>query len=550
MDFSKQLANLQRTARSASAGVAGAGAGTAAASSSSARKNDERRNSDGGVGRGDHSSERSGGGKKRGRDEYEHSSSSSSHQRDRRRGDDRGWEGRPGRHRYHNSKRDKNNHGGGGRREDWRGGVGGGRHRGSDGSNFGRGRDREEALTTLVQSILTNPYENRADSSTQLAASSVAADVQKKRHLALLFLTIDDLPFEHIWKAWLGGAGCANSPASEILGQAAGMTVSILCHAKYPDRVKSPWLKERLLIDKRSNIGDNLVRYHTRRPEWGSVEITRAMIDLVEEGLQIGGSSTSTDTCRFISTSTANSVGDSEPFIPPVDRFIFVSESCLPIATIEEVESALYGKQNGQDTTSPKSWIKARNTPNNGYARQQQWERMSRAIPVDNIWKADQWILLIREHAEAVVRACRVASIRGELWECFRRTRASDELYFPTVLSLLGIITASKPKQDSGVDTADSSIGVNVLNRRITYCDWSMSAKNPASFNVLAKGRKAEYNGAVRKARDEGCLFARKFVAGEAGPGRPSTSASESVEFDTNSWLDTILHCGEFESRS
>lgn len=30
------------------------------------------------------------------------------------------------------------------------------------------------------------------------------------------------------------------------------------------------------------------MHYLTRRPEWGSVEITRAMIDLVEEGLLIG----------------------------------------------------------------------------------------------------------------------------------------------------------------------------------------------------------------------------------------------------------------------
>ena len=33
----------------------------------------------------------------------------------------------------------------------------------------------------------------------------------------------------------------------------------------------------------------------TRKPEWGSVEITRAMLDLLQDGLKIGNSDDSSD---------------------------------------------------------------------------------------------------------------------------------------------------------------------------------------------------------------------------------------------------------------
>jgi hypothetical protein len=40
----------------------------------------------------------------------------------------------------------------------------------------------------------------------------------------------------------------------------------------------------------------------------------------------------------------------------------------------------------------------------------------------------------------------------------------------------------------------------------MTYADWSVSAKNPASFTA-----RREFLEVARKARREGCLFARKI---------------------------------------
>ena len=540
MDFSKQLASLQRSAQSAAASSSGRGGGGGGGRGSGAADNRNNR--------------------KRGRDDYEDEYSSSLGG-----GGGGGWRGQQ---HHGQSHRD------GGRRDNWRP-HGGGGYRGRTHGGGGHGNSggrREEDLTQLVQSILAKPHRQTIGAAADDAKKSTSASpatIKASKHLALLFLTIDDLPFEHIWTAWLAGAGGESSD---------GMTVSVLCHAKYPDRVKSDWLKQRLLIDKErsANAGgsgagagagvDSKVHYLTRRPEWGSVEITRAMIDLVEEGLLIGETDKNVDegaksdsksdatlasARRFISTPAHE---DSTAPLPPVDQFIFVSETCLPVATLAEVQNTLFGSgADNSSTANASSWLKARNSPNNGYARQQQWDRMNRAIPTENIWKADQWILLIREHADAVARAGRGKPSsdasntsncnRVELWECFKRTRASDELYFPTVLSLLNII--GDQKRDGNENNNHADLGDNVANRRITYCDWSMSARNPASFNVLLEGRKAEFPEVVRKAREEGCLFARKFIAGDiSGPGsRPpasSTVSAENEKFSAEKWIEVV----------
>ncbi|KAL7523461.1 hypothetical protein ACHAWF_000533, partial [Thalassiosira exigua] len=303
-----------------------------------------------------------------------------------------------------------------------------------------------------------------------------------------------------------------------------GAMVSVLCHAKFPERIRSPWLRRRHLLRRNDDGGrDDSIppKFHTRRPEWGSVEITRAMIDLLEEGLRVGG------TCgrRYLATPPGDAEGDDdEGSIPPVDRFVFVSESCLPVTTLAEVELALFGPRPSVDTDGEKtnddvsrlydkSWIRARSTPNNGYARQLQWDAVPpSSIPRKYVWKADQWIVLTRSHAAAVAGLPRDHLDGRPLWPAFRRVRASDEIYVPTALAVLGILRRPPGggEVDDDADRAgnrarESCAGEEVRRRRVTYCDWSVGARNPASF---ARGDLGEV---VAKARGEGCLFARKF---------------------------------------
>jgi hypothetical protein len=119
-------------------------------------------------------------------------------------------------------------------------------------------------------------------------------------------------------------------------------------HAKHPDQVLSTWVRSRLI--KRSF-----------RPDWGSVEITRAELELMQCALT-----------------------DWRP-----QRLVLASESCLPVMPLDAASDALFADQ--------RSWVKARSTPNNGYSNQLQFEPLVRAgVPSDVIWKADQWVMLTR----------------------------------------------------------------------------------------------------------------------------------------------------------
>lgn len=499
----------------------------------------------------------------------------------------------------------------------------------------------------------------------------------KRRHIALLFLTITDLPHEHVWKAWLKSSkyfkddlgdelenivtdGCnqnGNGKGNEEIDEAsAPPLVSIIFHAKYPERIKSPWVKQRHLIrlplhilngeteDKERdntdegrdkdrvgtnpsstmrstserqrgdsaadtmiyNDGNNSVinggstyqtpmssfapKFHSRRPEWGSLEITRGMIDLLDEGLRIGKTSAPVARkgekedlrCayrRYLSTpgdilphnSAFASSGDgagkdgdaesapnvpritSDQDIPPVDRFIFVSESCLPVATLDEVEVALFGPRkpvgnddsenhmgedfNKKDVQSlyNKSWINARSTPNNGYSRQLQWDEIRPTdIPQNLIWKADQWIVLTRSHAEAVASMPSRYLNGRYLWTAFRNCRASDEIYFPTALSILGILQrGSNNEEVDDSSKGESCAGKEIRRRKITYCDWSMGAKNPAAYTLK------DWRGVAEKARNEGCLFARKFVP-QRGKMKSGATGNDGI-ISSQEWVDTIV---------
>lgn len=405
---------------------------------------------------------------------------------------------------------------------------------------------------------------------------------EKQRHIAFIFLTIDDLPLQHIWDRFFS-----------TLSHTSNLIISVIVHAKYPEKVTNPWTKQRLLIYKSSHRdliqslerskansyvhNDALPppRFFSRKPEWGSIDITRAMIDLLDEGLRIG---THRDEAphilqnnqeyiqkyssrRYISNSSLPSfLKDPKAMIPTVDRFVFLSETCMPVCTMDELELSLFGQVTGPSNTndtSPqscpynsldaeKSWIKAINKPNNGYARQLQWDAVF-AIPQDKIWKADQWITLTRHHAWPILSLVNdaVQSIQKEVqtfrgdsgsnrnpsrnriqiapWQCFRKVKASDEMYFPTMMALLGIInegqSEAKVEQKSENSpeaqestTMDSSASNEVADRRVTYCDWSMNARNPETFIVSTDGDLSELKRVVQLAREEGCLFARKIV--------------------------------------
>lgn len=380
---------------------------------------------------------------------------------------------------------------------------------------------------------------------------------RKTPHICLLSLSISDLPFEQIWKAW-----------AETVSSSCSCFVSLVGHAKYPDKVQSPWLQQRLLLEPpRRGRGTTLQDpvFLTHRPKWGSVEITRAMRDCLQTALSIGVTNHFNEQDprfhpnRFVFATpnkdgmTYNEGTTVSP--PPVDKFIFISESCLPVRTLKECCDVLFPmNDDNADTTSSNaqndsktatttnldpwdiSWLNARNrntagTPRNMY-ESDQFRKIHRMVPGMYRWKADQWILLSRKHALAILYLDEhIASSRDEFWNAFTNVSASDEMYFPTVLSILGYLcddqnshpqkessgTATKKKDDSMEKVGDESAippseasppsASEILKRRVTYTDWSEGMRNPTSFSGLR-----EFVKTATFARQQRCLFARKFV--------------------------------------
>merc|ERR1712151_986864 len=314
---------------------------------------------------------------------------------------------------------------------------------------------------------------------------------QQTNHIALLFLIIDELPFENIWESWINSADEEND-----------YSISVLIHAKYPECIRSEWIKQHLIIDEYNYNKDGNKSYLSFRPEWGSIEITRAMIELVQHALRIGEKSNTTSsstsqennddmqvqeryTCRVKSKTTTSGL---------VDRFIFISESCIPFQSLSSLGKALYA------THANKSWINYRNTPNNGYSRQLQWDRINHIIPRQFIHKSDQWLVLTRYHSSLIVRDVpRTFSnyCRRPLYTYFDTVKASDEMYFVTILSM------------SGIDFEKE-----IYKHCVTYCDWEgmSNTKNPATFGSIR-----EMKDVYKVIVDGGFYFGRKFVFKDGG---------------------------------
>ena len=307
------------------------------------------------------------------------------------------------------------------------------------------------------------------------------------RHIALLVICIDGLPYENIWRKWIENKNC---------NDAATTHVSLVCHAKYPEKVTSPWLRRRLLTYPPQRGRGNAYAAPTiltHCPEWGSIQITRAMIDLLAYAVQIQTPSDvdmrSKDerfySGRFYGTDNLPSTPP-----PPVDQFLFLSETCLPVATLDEFVQQLNPHQ---------SWVNARNrstpgTPRNKYELDQ-FTGIHRMIPAQFRWKADQWHTLCRPHALAVLEIDRDMHASDRLWHSFTKINASDEMYFPTVLALRHILNEDK---------ANTEIQI----RPVTFTDWSEGMKNPSSYSNGIR----DFARIAERSRQQGSLMARKFV--------------------------------------
>ncbi|GKY97607.1 hypothetical protein MPSEU_000719100 [Mayamaea pseudoterrestris] len=390
------------------------------------------------------------------------------------------------------------------------------------------------------------------------------------KHICLMLLCIDSVPYFDIWKAF---ANPTDHDTNTI--------VSLVIHAKYPQTLfQDEIMKKFLLVHPprlgRGNSYDDPEPF-SLSPNWGSVQLTQAMICLLKRGMQIGLDKEQRDerfaTRRFVLSSHGATLEN----VSPVDHFVFISESCLPVRTLRECVHMIWGSDEtvvdkppnggvvngsavadgantregitgfdefaGNDNAAfppsnvtgtenkpvtphidafAKSWLHARNlstpgVPRNKYERDQ-FQNIHRMVPQFCRWKADQWVLLSRPHASSVLQVDAHMRPEDQLIHSFSKVPASDEMYFPTVLAVLGILK-------------EGDISSGISTRQVTYVDWTEGMRNPACFERGIR----DFRRVAMLARQQGCLFARKFVLRH--PGRDEVTG----QISGSEWTASVI---------
>ena len=331
-----------------------------------------------------------------------------------------------------------------------------------------------------------------------------------KQTVAVCLVIVDELFHEAIWREWVEQ------------GEASGRyEARLFIHAKHPERISSLWVRSCLLRGK------------TFKPEWNSPEVIRAMLATLEEAI--------------------------DPKIG-AGRFVFGTESCIPIYPLEAVGDALFAED--------VSWLNAFDTGKSNWETEACFRAVdATVIPPRSVWKTiPGWMMLTRRHAAEIInlRACVGYDLvqawgPGGQWRLGYGVFAPEEVFFSTTLAILGYLkrgggglAAGAGKSVGGAAVATASVTTaatvasasttttplpqvtsititpstaasapqrtvstlapsaldEVRRKMVTYATWARQGEaNPVSFAELTPALLAE-------CRQGGCLFARKFTKG------------------------------------
>ena len=249
-------------------------------------------------------------------------------------------------------------------------------------------------------------------------------------HLAICVCIIDSLVHEPIWKEFVGG-DCNSSQGGQTHPLTLSTSAEIYIHAKYPERIRSSWVKEKTIAT-------------TYRPEWNDIQIVRAMLALASEALKDERTT----------------------------HLIFVTESCIPIATLYHVARVVLFNSKGPSTTQlqpNRSFIHAYNRHGPQCSRFDEmncFNILSKYFPQEAVYKAlPGWCLLSRTHMQSILdlpTSLEISETSTQtLWSLFETVWAPEELYFPTCLSLLGHLPSD-----------------NVVSQSLMFACWDEKARN------------------------------------------------------------------------
>ena len=256
--------------------------------------------------------------------------------------------------------------------------------------------------------------------------------------LAFLFLTRGDVTQPELWNRYFEGG----DPSQ----------LSVYVHAKEPDEVRSKFLKGHCLEE-------------TIPTARGDVALVRATLLLLKAAMED----------------------------PANEYFVLVSETCIPIQTFEHSYRSI--------TDSGKSWINYH--MDTAPQTEIRFRRLKESdfLPRSQFFKHDQWLVLHRDAAEAV--------LKQDYTELFTNIFAADEHYFTSVLLKQGF-----PLEE------------RVVQRPLTFVNWDdlesvyvLDIEPGKKFykNVVTTFRPKTYSFLppedLEKARAMGSLFFRKVSA-------------------------------------
>jgi hypothetical protein len=176
-----------------------------------------------------------------------------------------------------------------------------------------------------------------------------------------------------------------------------------------------------------------------------------------------------------------------------------------------------------------------------------QFDALERDLPPGCVHKASQWLLLSRTHALAVLsllqrfhrREARssnpsVPPLGQDLFALFDVKGASDEMFFPCCLAVLGYINppAAPPgKGENGTTSGASGQAsrAQVLRKQITYADWRGQAKNPIRYTAFP----AALTQKITTAGLHGASAAATAAAGSKRRHHGSSEEAEEPEVDS-----------------
>jgi hypothetical protein len=296
-------------------------------------------------------------------------------------------------------------------------------------------------------------------------SSSSSVDTNKEEvhhhhiHVAVCACIVDSLPHEHIWRSWIDTTTTNNSNTNfdykssqqkptitpittnnnnndnnnynndgETITTSSTTTISysadMYIHAKFPNSIQSKWVRQNLI--SRS--------FH---PNWNDVRIVQAMLALAEEALVQQ---------------------------PITTHILFCTESCIPISSLQDTVRMLLllpptnsgSNNNGNNTFSvpssscccsslEKSFLNAYNSSDSTkftrFDERSCWSKLSNVIPYEAIWKAlPGWCVISKAHMTRILDMPSRHLGGKDLYPIFEHVWAPEEVFFPTALSLLGLL--------------------------------------------------------------------------------------------------------------